>query len=621
MTAQMKFDVRAELLRVHAMSRLCEAIVNFGDAITDARRRALDQMLVGMGNQAFGIDPGRYAYALPCGAGKTQGVVALIAAAHELNYGLTFAVAANTIRALVLIKRDLMRAGVPEGAIGLRHGKGVTELAEELIGEDAPPRAMVDTGNDDRQIMLVSHAHIQGTKGTLFATHRGQPRSLLIWDETLLTADAGFVSLAELKDAADNLDKHLSSDSALRIFLKVAVDRIVADFEAQVGGAGPAVIDLSSGVDVRAARVEIKALQGSANEMRRSAANCAGRLAGIADRPVAVSKAGGIDDAIIHYTVAVDPSWSNVAILDASHSIRLLAQAGGVTDRTTDDMRNCRQYGNVRLIQYLVAAGKSTQAKGSRVPARLAANIIQGIPTDEGVLLIAFKDKAAMSLLRRVLADEGIDLNAKLPNGMPRISILTWGRETSTNAYRHCTHVVLVGAFRPNRAALVAMLAGEANDLLHRRDCKRFAEVLLAELAHGVLQGVHRGACRVTGPDGQAGAMTAHIIDSEDGLHEVLAESMPGAHWERNSPENAETRTGRAQQAVIDFLAKLPAATTEISSDELKRGAIAASGLTLGTAGWTKAIKDGLATLDLVGGLAYPEAGRWRRERRRLVRL
>jgi hypothetical protein len=36
------------------------------------------QLLRAMGDQLYGMRPGRYAYAVPCGGGKTQAVVALL---------------------------------------------------------------------------------------------------------------------------------------------------------------------------------------------------------------------------------------------------------------------------------------------------------------------------------------------------------------------------------------------------------------------------------------------------------------------------------------------------------------------------------------------------------------
>lgn len=118
------------------------------------------------------------------GTGKTQSVVAWIAATWKLGLKLSVSVSAAHIEALCDIKRSLVAAGVPERAIGLRHAYGAN--ASEP-----------DTGELDRRIMLVSHSRMRGGGNTyLFSHHDGKPRDLLIWDETLMTADAGAAFLA-----------------------------------------------------------------------------------------------------------------------------------------------------------------------------------------------------------------------------------------------------------------------------------------------------------------------------------------------------------------------------------------------------------------------------------------
>lgn len=626
MTAQMKLDIRVELLRVAGLTLLRAAIEGYHDGISAARHEALKDLMTGLAEQALGATRGRFAYALPCGGGKTQGVVALIAAANSLGLRLTFAVSANTIRALCCIKRDLMNAGVPERDIGLRHSKTAKELSGELAGEEgaAEMAEMADTGDEDRPIMLVSHSRIRGAKDrALFIEHKGQPRSLLMWDETLFASDHGTVSLEDLRASVTRVGGGLSANApSLHAFLRLATGRVQAELDAQERGDGPSTLDLAEGIDLDAVRKEASSLWAGGGGVRREAVKCVRGVVRLAGRPLAVAVTGdGYSDALIHYTISVDPALTNIAILDASHSIRILAQAGDVKERTTEAMRSFKRFDNVRVRQVKVPAGKSTQTgsgRGAKEPARQAARIIHSIPDSEAVLIVTFKD--ASGRLLGVLRDEGINLDARV-DGRPRISVLTWGNETSTNAYSHCKHVILVGVLRRDLGDLAASVAGEVDDLLHRRSKEQLHEVSRSEMGHCVLQAMHRGNCRTSDVQGQAGDMTLHIIDKELGLQEVLGESLPGVRWETEDPKKGESRTGRAQQAVIDTLSTLPATVAEISSDELKRAAIAASGVTLGKAGWTKAIKEAVASLNLIGHLLFSDASRWRHEHRRLVRV
>ncbi|MCC8403681.1 hypothetical protein LJ655_17570, partial [Paraburkholderia sp. MMS20-SJTN17] len=105
------------------------------NAVSEMHERATQQMLNGMASQAVGLDRGRYAYGLPCGGGKTQGVIALISASYELGLELSFAVATSQIEALCGIKRDCVfhakpnadstasRARIPQQSERRFHGK------------------------------------------------------------------------------------------------------------------------------------------------------------------------------------------------------------------------------------------------------------------------------------------------------------------------------------------------------------------------------------------------------------------------------------------------------------------------------------------------------------------
>ena len=617
MTAPTGLDGQFELLRLMALEILRGVVDPSGNGLTPVQRRAQDQIVTMLAEQALGMNPGRFAYALPCGGGKTQGTVALVAAARLLRPGLSFAVAASTIRALCCIKRDLMKAGVPESDIGIRHGKTAKELDAELKHEGVPLEARANTGDQDRPIMLVSHELIRGAKnGTLFVEHNGQPRSLLIWDETLFTAESAAMPVEDPRTEVPHLRRQIPIGSPLVAFLAAALARIEAETLAQSSGSKAQELDLAEGHDLCAVRREAYSLH--AGVLRQTAIACAKKLVDIAERPVSVSVVG--KSAIVHHRIAVDPSWKNIAVLDASYPIRLLAKAVGLEDRTTSEMRDFRTYEDVLVRQHRVAASKSSQRdwRVAKDVALRVAEIIHAVVAGESVLVFVCKEAAAA--LKRNLASEGIYVG-DAPMGQARVHIATWGTETGTNAFRDCKHVIFAGLPRLPMEAIVAQLAGEADSTAHRVSAEELMSVFQSEVCHSLIQGLHRCNCRQPGKPGRAGAMTAHIIDAGGWLRETLSKALPGIRWESDDPKKAESRTGRAQQAVIDALSTVPVTVTEISSDALKRAAIAASGLTLGLAGWTKAIKEAAAQLNFEGGLVRPEAGRWRQERRKLVRI
>lgn len=104
-----------------AFTRLCANLQRFGSSLTDAHRAALMRIVGRFSMLANGTVQGRYAYDLPCGAGKTQAVVACCAELVRLGKPFTIAVCASKVEALCDLYRDLISNGVPAADIGLLH--------------------------------------------------------------------------------------------------------------------------------------------------------------------------------------------------------------------------------------------------------------------------------------------------------------------------------------------------------------------------------------------------------------------------------------------------------------------------------------------------------------------
>lgn len=613
------FDLRQEVLSVDVMTDLCMTIGRFGDHITPTRRVALRQLLTCLVEQALGVNTGRYAYGLPCGAGKTQAIVALMVSIHKLGLPISIAVSASTIKALCLIKRDLLQRGVPEQMVGLRHGKSLPELSGELAGESIPPEAMANTGDDDRQFMLVSHAHVRGgQRGAIFAEHKGKPRDLLIWDESFFSAKAGALSLRELEQALRALAVDIPRGTPLHAFLATAIERIKGDTEAQRKGAGPAVLDLLSGTELDTAKHQASTIT-RRGKIAAAAFEAIDDLLSLAERDLSVALTGnGADsDALIHYTVAVSPAWQNIAVLDASVAIRLLAKGDSVTDRTTDEMRECRTYEKVVVRQQRIAAGKTTQRSNVAKVAQAVAAILGDLRSQHPewrILLVTFKDTKAKLLA--ALHKEGIGPDAHV-GGKPRISVLTWGQETSTNAYSDHEAVILAGVLRRSCSELAASSAGEAGDILHRDGASGLRELQVSESAHNTLQAIHRGQCRKTDPEGKALPMEVYIIDNEAGLRDVLMPVLPGVTWDISTPVDVDSRTHAAMVAVVSYLTGLPATVRSVSIRKLKEAVAATSGIALGDDQWDEAIDRAMDGRRLLAGLTHPADQAWHRVRRR----
>lgn len=420
MTAQMKFDPSAVLCHLiddacerDTITRHLEALATMilvtllekrGNVVGPRHRDACRDLMRGMSRQALGIERGRRAYAMPCGGGKTTGVVALVAAAHQLKLGLTFSVAAEQVLSLAGIRRDLIDAGVDPSSIGFRHSMRPETLLADAAGsarvEGLTEAVAADTGTADLPIMLVTHSRMRGGKeAELFRLHKVEQRSLLVWDETLLSATGKDVQLSALKRAIGALDGY--EHPSLTAWLRWCLGRINADIAAQGAPAAPSIIRLYDGPEYAAACTEADALrQLPGDDVHAAAVGTVRGFRDLAASPlsVALTGSGKTGDGLIRFTVDVPPELENIAILDASHAIRLLGQVR-VEDATTAAMRDFKRYDSLTVRHVHLPASRTTTTGAKPASRAAATKVAQAVaeainfaPVDERVLIFTFKD-------------------------------------------------------------------------------------------------------------------------------------------------------------------------------------------------------------------------------------
>ena len=146
--------------------------------------RSLQTLVSEMTGYAHGAITGRRAFSLGTGCGKTSAIIAWITALHR--QGLTdvaVSISASKVEALCDLKQALLDHGVPESLIGLKHSFTADEAS------------LPSTGSEDRRYQLVTHARVRGGNDDhLFVEHRGKPRALMIYDESLFRSEALTVS-------------------------------------------------------------------------------------------------------------------------------------------------------------------------------------------------------------------------------------------------------------------------------------------------------------------------------------------------------------------------------------------------------------------------------------------
>src|SRR5262249_58278521 len=99
-------------------------------------------------------------------------------------------------------------------------------------------------------------------------------------------------------------------------------------------------------------------------------------------------------------------------------------------------------------------------------------------------------------------------------DGKRRISVETWGKETSLNDYAHCQNVLLVGVIHQSPLALAGRYLGQVGDLKANVSKDLISDLVHSEVCHAVYQALSRGSCRVM-DNGKAKPMRAWVIDKD----------------------------------------------------------------------------------------------------------
>lgn len=532
------------------------------------------QLLRGMVDQLYGLRIGRYTYALHCGAGKTEAVVALLAAMFDLRVfagGKTVLVVAQQVKELCNIKGKLLAAGVPELGIGIVHSKSGV--------------AYPSTGDSKYPIMLATHARVQhdGSLPDCCRNEFGELHDLVIWDEALISTEVVAIRAEITCTALDHFARTSKCPGVARASKQL---RTALDLEDQAQKSGHAASEISPLVTEHEAEEIGRELRSVGRLDEPGLALQKRALAGIdliRNAFSLIDPRNGDSAALMRYIIKVPDELKNMVILDASHAIDELRQADSTVQRgTTEAMLNFKDFSEVRAMHYPLPAGKSTIEKDGKAIMQ-AVRIAHGIVEAEPILFITFKDG-----LDRQLVDElnSAGLRCKLGAGADgekeRINFLTWGMHTASNKYTHCKHVVLVGLYRLSMLVLASQFAAQRRDLTSRRDRPGLLGLEQSVIAGHVMQAMNRGCMRLTDLNGKAHPMTVHIIDKDD-MRPLLERSMPGLTWETTRVKEA-TRVEDAASQIVAYL-------DNVSGDKVsKRSIFAALGINLASAGKAEAM-------------------------------
>src|SRR5260370_20786075 len=105
-------------LTAQAFDALCQHMVANGNVLSDDHRAALFALCGLFTETAQGKRPGRWAFSLPTGMGKTSAIIAWCSTLVSLGLDhISVAVSASKVEAVVELKQAMMTRAVPETAI------------------------------------------------------------------------------------------------------------------------------------------------------------------------------------------------------------------------------------------------------------------------------------------------------------------------------------------------------------------------------------------------------------------------------------------------------------------------------------------------------------------------
>jgi hypothetical protein len=591
-------DINGPKLTRTAFDILVADLEGHGNILAPMHRAALLELVETFAGYCAGQQEGRKAFPMPTGMGKTSAVVAFLAALHRLGYRVPVAVAASKVEALCSLKREMLAHGIPADLVGLKH---------TVTGASEP-----STGNESRLFQLVTHARVRGGDDVeLVGHHGGQPRPLVIYDETFMRSDAFafrarafFAAAAVFTGIAEGnpgplvkqLDAYLA-ECQQRV--RAALDQLRASGDPDRNGLPVELGKLTPG--------ELDAFRNLASRHARDLRGFEVELCGLLELSQGTLRVLGTEqgEGIITAREVVPLALRNVVILDASVPVRGLAQLDPTVSVVDSfDAATLKSFERLEVHQLVSPGGRHSigghlrtdRRELSAVALEVAGIIKAGWETERAFLVFTFAKRGNLDMeaeLRRDLERAGVHVDAKTSDDKPRLQFLTWGSETSLNGLEHCTSVIMAGVLHRNHLDLSAAVRGQTGNPAEPTPGPLVREIVESEIAHCIYQGASRGSCRRI-DDGKAGAMRLWFIHRSPTIRSLLDRVMPGAAWSYPDPQHlakatADSRAARLLEDLLGHLRGLPEGVEKTSSSEAKKAlSVAKDGAT--SKAWTRAV-------------------------------
>lgn len=602
-------------LTATAYKLLVSNLESYGNTLSEDHWTALYELISRYTLMIQGKLEGRVAYGIDTGMGKTESIVALVTAINQLNLDhASVLVCQSKVEGLCSLKRKMMAMGVPEAKIGLIHSYDYDPTMLDINGKPREgsyaslPATPID---EQRQFQLVTHNRVRGGSGiTRYNTYKDAPRSLAIWDESLLISDSVSINEKELVKAVHNIGvdyRNINTHTGLLSYLEQSLAYIKAELKAQAEGGVVSRLTLPT-IDAEAKRIYIGLLEQISGS--RSYKQTLLSLMNIASQDLRMLRTGQ-GEGVVSYKQSIPSELNKVIILDASWWIRELQKLDPtITDTPTKFINSSlKRYDHVTVHQMFSRGGRTSLTKdfnGSReqrkIPKEIAA-VIKSIPDTEGILIFTYIHRVGepdfITILKDDLAHCGINLEQTVQTkvkgklvDVPRVNFLTWGSETSLNEYSYCSNVILAGILHRSHLDIGSSILGQQDNLTQSLSNLEIKRIHDTELAHLAFQALSRGSCRAI-DNGYARPMKAWIIHSDISIKTILESVMTGVKWEIWDEVDSDNKgvIARTTLIILSYLVNQPQDRPKVSTSVMRKELDLTS---LASTTWTKALSSAM---------------------------
>jgi len=571
----------------------------YGNRLADKHKKAVLRILASFTQLANHVMDGRYGFGLPAGGGKSSAIVAWCLALHRLNKPYTVAICASKVEELADLKRKMLKHGIPEEWVGLRHE----------IGKKASLKSQTDEENAERRILLVTHNRVRASRNLNQYQYKGKNRDLVIWDESLLVSESRSIDRTRIKKTLNWLNVSIEDiDESTPIhaayaYLQKAWDMIDNDLTRQKEEeAKPRRLQLEE-----LNEDELKTYIKSVRTLERSSMDNPSfdplvTLLDASQAPLRVIPTNQNGGAVIQYEIVVPPEFRRIAVLDASYPIRELQKMDKTIKTDPHFDGNVKSYSHVTFRHLQINSGRTSITKEflksdkHRTITREYAEFVKSIPDDKAILFFTMLPRKVRSstrklveldmadILRKDFEAFGIDTTATVEveeviNGelikttKPRFNWLTWGQETATSEYRFCYAAALVGVYQQSESSVAGAIAGQKDELITPISHKEIQDVIRSEITHSQYQAANRICIRDT-IKGEAPQGEVLIAYPNESIKDALTDVMPGLQWESWEPVWMKAKlnlTANISNRVIEHLNNLPEDIQKLSTNAVKK--------------------------------------------------